>query len=111
MRDRRTCEYRPGLATEWKPSNEMRTWTFKLRPGVKFHEGWGELTAEDVKFTVEQNMKPDAGGGSAPFFRNNLQRVQTPPNPTAVRRFKNPAREVAPHFTQFTPHPHLVPHN
>jgi peptide/nickel transport system substrate-binding protein len=45
MRDAKTFEYRPGLATEWKPSNEMRTWTFKLRSGVKFHEGWGELTA------------------------------------------------------------------
>ncbi len=59
MRDPKTFEYRPGLATEWKPSNEMRTWTFKLRSGVKFHEGWGELSAEDVKFTVEQNLKPD----------------------------------------------------
>ena len=38
MRDAKTFEYRPGLATEWKPSNEMRTWTFKLRSGVKFHE-------------------------------------------------------------------------
>src|SRR5207249_3558926 len=69
QRDPKTFEYRPGLATEWKPSNELKTWTFKLRSGVKFHEGWGELTAEDVKFTVEQNLKPDAGGGSSPFFR------------------------------------------
>src|SRR5262245_52972552 len=52
MRDPKTFEYRPGLATEWKPSNEMRTWTFKLRPGVKFHEGWGELTAEGGKLTA-----------------------------------------------------------
>src|SRR5437867_9895010 len=55
MRDPKTFEYRPGLATEWKPSNELRTWTFKLRSGVQFHEGFGEMTAEDVKFTVEQN--------------------------------------------------------
>src|SRR6267143_3826215 len=48
QRDPKTFEYRPGLATEWKPSNELKTWTFKLRSGVKFHEGWGELTAEDV---------------------------------------------------------------
>lgn len=39
MRDPKTFQYRPGLATEWEPSNEMRTWTFKLRSGVKFHEG------------------------------------------------------------------------
>src|SRR5262245_59950984 len=52
MRDPKTFEYRPGLATEWKLSNEMRTGTFRLRSGVKFHEGFGEMTAEDVKFTV-----------------------------------------------------------
>ena len=44
QRDPKTFAYQPGLATEWKPSNEMRTWTFKLRPGVKFHEGFGEMT-------------------------------------------------------------------
>jgi len=59
QRDPKTFEYRPGLATDWKPSNELRTWTFKLRAGVKFHEGWGELSAEDVKFTVEQNLRPE----------------------------------------------------
>jgi len=101
MRDPKTFEYRPGLATEWKPSNEMRTWTFKLRPGVKFHEGWGELTAEDVKFTVEQNVKPDSGGGSAPFFRTQLDRVEMPDKHTVVMHFKNRVWEVPSLFTQF----------
>jgi len=101
QRDARTFEYRPGLATEWKPSNEMRTWTFKLRPGVKFHEGWGELTAEDVKFTVEQNVKPDSGGGSAPFFRSQLDRIETPDKLTVVMHFKNRVWEVPSLFTQF----------
>ncbi len=70
--------YIAGLATEWKPSNEMKTWTFKLRSGVKFHEGWGDFTADDLKFTVEQSFKPDALGGSAYFFRNHLDRIETP---------------------------------
>jgi peptide/nickel transport system substrate-binding protein len=78
MRDPKTFEYRPGLATEWKPSNELRTWSFKLRSGVQFHEGYGEMTADDVKFTVEQNLKPDSQGGSAPFFRMHLDRIETP---------------------------------
>ena len=30
MRDPKTFEYRPGLATEWKPSNELKTWTFMV---------------------------------------------------------------------------------
>jgi peptide/nickel transport system substrate-binding protein len=101
MRDPKTFEYRPGLATEWKPSNEMRTWTFKLRSGVTFHEGWGELTAEDVKFTVEQHLRPDAQGGSAPFFRNNLDRIEIPDKLTVVMHFKNRVWETPSNFTQF----------
>jgi len=109
MRDPKTFEYRPGLATEWKPSNEMRTWTFKLRSGIKFHEGWGDLTAQDVKFTVEQNLKPDSGGGSAPFFRLNLDRIETPDKLTVVMHFKNRVWEVASNFTQFVGYQNVVP--
>src|ERR687892_2738456 len=58
MRDPKTFEYRPGLATDWQPSADYKSWTFHLRQGVKFHETWGELTGEDVKFTVEQNLRP-----------------------------------------------------
>jgi ABC-type transport system substrate-binding protein len=109
MRDPKTFEYRPGLATEWKPSNELRTWTFKLRSGVMFHEGWGELTAEDVKFTVEQNVKPDSGGGSAPFFRGQLDRIETPNKSTVVMHFKNRVWEVPSLFTQFVGYQNVVP--
>ena len=109
MRDPKTFEYRPGLATEWKPSNEMRTWTFKLRPGVKFHEGCGELTAEDVKFTVEQNLKPDALGGSAHFFRNHLDRIETPDKLTVVMHFKNRASGSCPRSSrQFVGYQNII---
>ena len=101
MREPKTFEYRPGLATEWKPSNEMRTWTFKLRSGVKFHEGLGELTAEDVKFTVEQSFKPDSLGGSAYFFRNHLDRIETPDKLTVVMHFKSRQWIVPSLFTQY----------
>ena len=101
QRDSKTFEYRPGLATTFQPSNELRTWTFKLRSGVQFHEGWGEMTAEDVKFTVEQHLKPDAQGGSAPFFRGQLDRIETPDTHTVVMHFKSRVWEVPSHFTQF----------
>jgi peptide/nickel transport system substrate-binding protein len=42
----------PGLATSWKTIDDT-TWEFKLRKGVKFHDG-SELTAEDVVFSIDR---------------------------------------------------------
>lgn len=45
-------ELEPGLATSWTAIDDS-TWEFKLRPGVKFHDG-SDFTAEDVKFSIER---------------------------------------------------------
>ena len=42
----------PGLAESWKPLDDT-TWEFKLRKGVKFHDG-SPFTADDVIFTMER---------------------------------------------------------
>jgi len=88
QRDPKTFEYRPGLATEWKPSNELKTWTFKLRSGVKFHEGWGDLTSEDVKFTVEQNLMAilETMGLNAETRRTRLRELLAELNLTPLAR-------------------------
>ena len=49
------------LAEDWSVSEDQLTWTFKLKEGVKFHNG-KEMTAEDVKATFERAMFAEAGG-------------------------------------------------
>lgn len=61
----------PCLAEYWKISADGRTYTFYLRKGIKFHHG-GELTAEDVKFSLERIIDKRFGSPYYPFF---LQRV------------------------------------
>jgi peptide/nickel transport system substrate-binding protein len=51
-----TAEVEPDLAESWTLSPDGLVWTFKLRKGVEFHKGFGELTAEDVKFSFERQI-------------------------------------------------------
>ncbi|HEY6240685.1 MAG TPA: ABC transporter substrate-binding protein [Burkholderiales bacterium] len=58
----------PGLAVSWR-AIDPTTWEFRLRRGVKFHDGT-ELTAEDVAFSIERTLKVPNGQ-----FRNFTQRI------------------------------------
>lgn len=46
--------YAPGLATEWS-TEDYKTFNFKLREGVKFHNG-NPFTADDVAYTIQANQ-------------------------------------------------------
>jgi peptide/nickel transport system substrate-binding protein len=56
-----TAEVEPDLAESWTLSPEGTIWTFKLKKGVQFHKGFGELTAEDVKFSFERQINRGPG--------------------------------------------------
>src|SRR5205814_2592210 len=47
----------PGLATEWKLAPST-TWTFKLRQGVKWHNG-DPFSSADVKYSIERTWDPN----------------------------------------------------
>src|SRR5262247_4440650 len=50
----------PELAESWEVSKDGLTWTFKLRQGVKFHDGQ-EMTSADVKFTFDRLFEISPG--------------------------------------------------
>ena len=56
-----TAEVEPDLAESWSLSPDGTVWTFKLRKGVQFHKGFGELTAEDVKFSFDRQINKAPG--------------------------------------------------
>jgi peptide/nickel transport system substrate-binding protein len=57
-----TTDPEPGLATDWQVSDDGRTWTFTLRPGVIFHDGTA-FDAEAVVFNVRRWWDPDFDWG------------------------------------------------
>lgn len=50
----------PGLATSWEVSEDGLTWTFKLRQGVKFHDG-EPFNAAAVKYCIDRTKKLKKG--------------------------------------------------
>ncbi len=50
----------PDLAESWEMAPDGKAVTFRLRKGVQFHKGFGEMTAEDVKFSLERISDPAA---------------------------------------------------
>ncbi|TJW82790.1 MAG: ABC transporter substrate-binding protein, partial [Mesorhizobium sp.] len=62
-----TTNLRPDLAESYEIAPDGKTFTFKLRQGVKFHNG-REMTAEDVKYSLDRVANPKTQSPGAGFF-------------------------------------------
>lgn len=62
-----TTNLRPGLAESYEISDDGQAFTFKLRSGVKFHNG-REMTADDVKYSLDRVTNPETQSPGAGFF-------------------------------------------
>ncbi|WP_136637260.1 ABC transporter substrate-binding protein [Pseudooceanicola onchidii] len=65
--DGETNEVKPLLATEWSASEDQKVWTFKLREGVKFHDG-SDFDAGDVAAHYNRILDPAMKSRSRTFI-------------------------------------------
>ena len=66
----------PVLAESWSPNKDGTVWTFKLRQGVKFHNG-KPMTADDVVATFDRLANPDNGSNALSVFTGMLSKGGT----------------------------------
>ena len=78
----------PGLATEWKLQGQA-TWAFKLRSGVKWHNG-DPFTSADVKFSIERSLDTGLKGNRVNTVLTTVERVEAPDPGTVVIHTKKP---------------------
>jgi peptide/nickel transport system substrate-binding protein len=64
----------PWLAVSWTPNANSTEWTFKLRQGVKFHDG-RELTASDVVWSAKHIMNPANGAAGQGQLSSNVRDI------------------------------------
>jgi peptide/nickel transport system substrate-binding protein len=76
----------PWLATGYKVSANKKTYTFALRPGVKFSNG-KPMTSADVKFSIDQNRKATKGWA---YLDTAIKSVADPSPETVVINLKYP---------------------
>jgi peptide/nickel transport system substrate-binding protein len=77
-------------------SADGKTWTFWLREGVQFHEGWGELTAEDVKYSWERMVDENSIGSPAGQLRALFDTIEVVDPYKIVVTLQKPYAEFVP---------------
>lgn len=67
-----TRQLQPMLATSWSHNGDGSVWTFKLRRGVKFHNGQ-PMSADDVVYTCQQQADPKNASSALSTFAGVLK--------------------------------------
>jgi peptide/nickel transport system substrate-binding protein len=58
----------PGIAESWEPSNDAKTWIFRIRKGVTFHDG-SPMTAKDVAYSLKYVMREESATYTGSLLR------------------------------------------
>jgi peptide/nickel transport system substrate-binding protein len=79
-----------GIAERWEEAADKLSWTFTLRKGVTFHDGT-EVTAEDVKFSLDSLFDPKATGSLLGVSKAAFKEAEVKDPYTLVVHLKQPA--------------------
>ncbi len=83
-----------SVAESYKLSPDGKTWTFKIRKGMKFHNG-EPVTSADVAFSVVRFSSKESTNPWSPYLRNNFESVETPDTYTFVYHSAKPEPALA----------------
>lgn len=79
----------PLLATDWASDPDGKTYTFKLRGGVKFQDGT-PFNADAVKFSFERAKAPDSTNKAKKTVFENISSIATPQPDVVILTLTNP---------------------
>lgn len=100
----KAAELVPDLATDTgQVSDGGKTWTYKLKPGLKYADG-SPIVAADIKYGIERSFAPELSGGlgyhksllvggdkyTGPYKGGSLASVETPDDTTIVFKLNKP---------------------
>jgi peptide/nickel transport system substrate-binding protein len=83
-----SAEVVPGLAEKWDVSKDGLTYTFHIRPGMKFSDG-SPITAEDIAWNMEQFADPEVNELGA-FLAEGIETIKQTNNSTVVIELEHP---------------------
>ncbi|WP_156398574.1 ABC transporter substrate-binding protein [Mesorhizobium sp. Root102] len=82
-----------NLAESWSSSSDGRTWEFKLKKGVEFHNG-KSLTASDVVWSLSQHAVPGAKNGDGRNIVGNFESIRADDSNTVIIVQKEANRDL-----------------
>jgi peptide/nickel transport system substrate-binding protein len=79
----------PGLAASWEQGSDGLSWTFRLDPNAKFHDG-SDFTADDVKWTTDRLLSPEIKSSWAQNWYSSVKGAVVVDAKTVRIDLKNP---------------------